>query len=298
MKKFLFTGVLLLFGATAMPLSAAPLGVGEDSGKIAFARDSFSDGSGAIYVVNPAGSAATRLRIVSRFPDVSWGAPAWSPGGQKLALLGRFDNGTLDHDNRIFVRAPSGRANDVAVVGPGTGAIAWSPSGKWLAIGTGLDAWRLAVVNVSSGKTRLVTRYYGDDPAWSPDGKWICFLYGVGPIREGGEPQWRGLALVHPNGRGFRRVALGFNPAWSPDGRRISFTRNGLGIWVIAADGSHQRRLTTRADSEPAWSPSGSQIVFTRSSGFRNDLWIMRRDGSHQVRLIGHGYSASWQPQR
>jgi TolB protein len=303
MKKFHSTAVLLLFGAAAMPLSAAPLGVAAHPGKIAFARDRSSDGSGAIYLLNPAGSDTTRLRIVSRFSDVSWAEPAWAPNGQKLALLGTIYNGTLDKDHRIYVRSPSGRAKDITSVGSGTGGIAWSPSGKWLAVGTGLDAWRLAVVNVSTGKTRLVTRYHGDDPAWSPDGKWICFLYGVGPLRDS-EPHWRGLALVRPNGRGFRRVALGSGPAWSPDGKRIAFARSnanggGLGIWIIDAHGSHLRRLTTRAgDGEPAWSPSGSQIVFTRGSGFRNDLWIMRRDGSHQVRLIAHGYSASWQPQR
>lgn len=294
--KFVFSGVLFLFGAAALQLPAASPGAGKSSGKIAFARESAYDSSGAIYLVDPAGSAKTKLRIASRIPGVSWEEPAWSPDGQKLALLGRFDNGTLDHDNRIFVRAPSGRTTPLVVVGPGTGAIGWSPSGKWLAIGTGLDAWRLAVVNASTGKTRLVTTYYGDDPAWSPDGKWVCFLYGVGPFREG-EPQWRGLALVHPNGRGFRRLALGSHPAWSPDGTQISFARNGRGIWIMGADGSHQRRLTTHAgDGEPAWSPSGAQIVFARERGYGSDLWIMRSDGSHQVRLIANGHSASWQP--
>jgi Tol biopolymer transport system component len=136
----------------------------------------------------------------------------------------------------------------------------------------GPEAWRLAVVNVSSGKTRLVTGYYGDDPAWSPDGQWICFLYGTGPIRDG-EPRWRGLAVVRPNGRGFKKVAVGSERAWSPDSKKISFARfnangDGLGIWVIDADGFHPRRLTARAsDGEPAWSPIGSQIVFTRSGG-------------------------------
>ena len=294
MQKFLFTGVLVLLGAAAMPLSASPLGGAAHSGKIAFARD----GSRAIYVVNPAGSAPTRLRIVSRFRGVSWAEPAWSPDGEKLALLGTFYNGTLDKDHRIYVRSPSGRAKDITEVGSGTGSIAWSPSGKWLAIGTGLDAWRLAVVNVSTGKTRLVTRYYGDDPAWSPDGKWICFLYGVGPFPEGR------AELARPRRRTAERTriqtgsAAVLDPAWSPDGKRISFARYGLGIWVIDAHGSHQRRLTTRAgDGEPAWSPSGSQIVFTRGSGYRSELWIMRRDGSHQARLITNGYSASWQPQ-
>jgi Tol biopolymer transport system component len=266
-------------------------------GKIAFARD-------GIYVINPDGSGVKRLRVVSGFRGVTWDYPAWAPDGKRLALLGTFYNGTLDKDHRIYLRSPSGRAKDITEVGSGTAGIAWSPSGKWLAVGTGLDTWRLEVVNVSTGKTRLLTRYYGDDPSWSPDGKWIAFSYGTGPIRDG-EPRWRGIAVVRSDGRGFRRLARGTDPAWSPDGTKVSFARvnangDGLGIWVIGADGSHLSRLTARAsDSEPAWSPTGSQILFTRSGGdFRLDLWLMRQDGSHQTRLITNGFSGSWQPSR
>lgn len=265
-------GALVLFaGSTTPPLWSASAGVDAGVGKIAFARD-------GIYVVNPDGSGVKRLRVASRFRGVSWDNPAWAPDGKRLALLGTFYNDTLDKDHRIYVRSPSGRAKDITSVGSGTAGIAWSPSGKWLAVGTGLDGWRLEVISVSTGKTRLLTRYNGDDPAWSPDGRWICFRYGTGPIRDG-EPRWRGLAVVRTNGRGFRKVALGSDPAWSPDSKKISFARfnangDGLGIWVIDADGSHRRRLTARAgDGEPAWSPIGSQIVFTRSGGdFRVDL--------------------------
>lgn len=222
-------GALVLFAGSTTPLWGASAGVDAGVGKIAFARD-------GIYVVNPDGSGVKRLRVASRFRGVSWDNPAWAPEGKRLALLGTFYNDTLDKDHRIYVRSPSGRAKDITSVGSGTAGIAWSPSGKWLAIGTGLEAWRLAVVNVSSGKTRLVTRYYGDDPAWSPDGQWIYFLYGTGPIRDG-EPRWRGLARRATKRTWIQKGAVGSEPAWSPDSKKISFARfnangDGLGIWL------------------------------------------------------------------
>jgi dipeptidyl aminopeptidase/acylaminoacyl peptidase len=48
---------------------------------------------------------------------------------------------------------------------------------------------------------------------------------------------------------------------WSPDGRKLAFLRSGL-LWVMNADGSGKRRLTTRPASGPAWSPDGRWIAF------------------------------------
>jgi Tol biopolymer transport system component len=254
-------GALVLFAGSTTPLWGASAGVDAGVGKIAFARD-------GIYVVNTDGSGVKRLRVASRFRGVSWDNPAWAPEGKRLALLGTFYNDTLDKDHRIYVRSPSGRAKDITSVGSGTAGIAWSPSGKWLAIGTGLEAWRLAVVNVSSGKSRLVTRYYGDDLP--------------GHLTASGSTSFtvlgRSAMASHAGRRATKRT-------WSqkgggrvrarlvPDSKKISFARfnangDGLGIWVIDADGFHPGRLRACAgDGEPAWSPIGSQIVFTRSGG-------------------------------
>jgi Tol biopolymer transport system component len=91
-------------------------------------------------------------------------------------------------------------------------------------------------------------------------------------------------------------------PAWSPDGSRIAIvvTKNGnTDIYVMDADGSHQRRLTTSpADDEfPSWSPDGSSIVYDSSGSTQLDdsglsptqeIWSVPVAGGTPVRLTNN----------
>jgi TolB protein len=54
-------------------------------------------------------------------------------------------------------------------------------------------------------------------------------------------------------------------PRWSPDGRQLAYLQGGR-LWVMRADGSGKRRLTTRAASGPSWSPDGKSIAFASLS--------------------------------
>ncbi|HEY0001532.1 MAG TPA: hypothetical protein VGB74_13835 [Actinoplanes sp.] len=54
-------------------------------------------------------------------------------------------------------------------------------------------------------------------------------------------------------------------PRWSPDGRQIAYLKAGQ-LWVMRADGSGQRRLTTRAAAGPSWSPDSKSIAFASLS--------------------------------
>jgi Tol biopolymer transport system component len=54
-------------------------------------------------------------------------------------------------------------------------------------------------------------------------------------------------------------------PQWSPDGKRIAYL-TGAQLWTMSADGTAQRRLTTRAAAGPSWSPDGKWIAFASLS--------------------------------
>src|SRR5262249_49990592 len=95
-------------------------------------------------------------------------------------------------------------------------------------------------------------------------------------------------------------------PAWSPDGREIAFARSRTDagnypgqtgpaqIYVVNADGTDVRRLTSAGDNDsPAWSPDGKRIAFDRGPCcVANDVYVMDADGRHQHRLTtdGKGY--------
>ena len=114
--------------------------------------------------------------------------------------------------------------------------------------------------------------------------------------------------LLEPPGEaGFVAGAAGF-PSWSPDGTQLVFAYalsggRGSGLWLVRADGSGWRRLTSceqpacLQDSEPAWSPDGTQIAFVRNE----DIYVMNADGSGVQRLtsattpLGVG-QPSWSP--
>lgn len=93
-------------------------------------------------------------------------------------------------------------------------------------------------------------------------------------------------------------------PAWSPDGRKIAFcsTRGGNhDIWVMDADGSNLRQLTTdpAPDYVSAWSPDGMKIAFTTLRTGDAEIFVMNADGSEQRNLTNHAEfdgDPAWSP--
>jgi dipeptidyl aminopeptidase/acylaminoacyl peptidase len=80
-------------------------------------------------------------------------------------------------------------------------------------------------------------------------------------------------------------------PAWSPDGTRLCFARHHadtIWLYLIHADGSGERRLTSRRDPEydAAWSADGQRLAFTRVkvSGTQGDLdvYTISAEGSDE----------------
>jgi TolB protein len=200
----------------------------------------------------------------------------------------------------------------------------WSPDGSriayrhWPRNGTS----RIFVMNADGSDQRNLTRNDSWGPDWSPDGRRIAFnsMVGAGGLDVGG-------FVVDADGSGLHRTSRHYveYPAWSPDGSQIAFmapepgaggTNPDYNIFVMDADGSHVRRLTTATgeDGWPAWSPDGTQIVFssgrddcaisnatdcrtTGDIGPWEDVWIMSADGTNERRLTSEfGQFFAWSP--
>jgi polyisoprenoid-binding protein YceI len=92
-------------------------------------------------------------------------------------------------------------------------------------------------------------------------------------------------------------------PAWSRDGKRIAYPRSPNNappeIWVMNADGSGQRALTTAALTSPVWSPDGKRIVALPASDQQSNLALVDTTTGELGRLVddpGVEDSPDWSP--
>ncbi len=145
---------------------------------------------------------------------------------------------------------------------------------------------------------------------WSPDGRHVAFTLAA---INGGSPSYLGLHILDiDTGRDIRLVGehepgsgcpLPAAVAWSPDGKTLAYDcsafRERSRIWLVAADGSHRRRLPTGDldASWPTWSPGGTHLAFVVSrSGVRNGIYIVGGDGAGLRRVVTHGSAPDWSP--
>jgi len=224
-----------------------------DGREIAFLSDARSKGQLQIFTADAAGS---HIRQVGRISgDVQ--RLTWAPSGESLAVL--------------YITAARRKAGALA---PGARDVG--------VIGSTVDEQRLAIVNASTGATRLLTpsNAYVYEYGWSPDSRQIALTYAKG----NGDNNWWIARLARVDvATGAMRDLLApsyqiDDPQWSPDGSRIAiiggimsdFSSTGGDVYLVDAQTGESRDVTDGARvsvQSLRWNDSSSLDLVAHVSG-------------------------------
>ncbi len=136
---------------------------------------------------------------------------------------------------------------------------AWSPDGKEVAFTRRDDGWlNVWIMNADGSSSKQISHVPHDEgqaqvPAWSSDGKRLAVQVNGGSKDRPSAHIWM-VDLASGSARKLgehEEVYVDETPSWFPDGKRIAFQSNRTGqmeIWVMDADGGHQREITRASE--------------------------------------------------
>lgn len=183
-------------------------------------------------------------------------APAWSPDGSQVMF-----SSSMQGNPELYVTDVNGGRPKRLTFSNGTStSAAWNPktgqSVLFVSDRGGIpQLYMMNADGTNTGKIDLPDMGYVIDPAWAPNGQLMAFSWrrpsGNYDIYVMDIASRQILEITRDAGRNER-------PSWAPDGRHIVFesTRGGSRqIWVMLADGSQARQLTSSGHNEsPNWS--------------------------------------------
>jgi Tol biopolymer transport system component len=240
-------------------LSTAP----RPNREIAFLTEG-TDARSEVHTIQPDGSDERLVSIAGEYA----GQFTWSPDGSRLAVTYLQYNGA--GTSGLYLSNADG-SNPVRVF-DAVYAPAWSPDGSRIAFSrcvSSINECDIYTISASGTVTRALTKQSGSEqsPQWSPDGRRIAYILVA--------PDGASLWVMDDDGSNQQQLSLpvdAFNPRWSPDGKMIAVD-NGIGVWLVRADGSQARPLTANCGIEgicdasrqytvPDWSFDGQKIAY------------------------------------
>ena len=260
-----------------------------------------------VAIDTQAGSEITGLGTGVGLKDytVTASCVAFSPDGRYVAV------GALNSNANLYIYAFNGATalgSPIASMGMGGSAnaipaMAWSPDGKFLAMGgDGAVGLRIVRFNGTATLASINTPAFGlivNSVSWSPDGRYLAV---------GGNNGNTPLIVYRFNGTSLTQVTT-LNPggiqvngvAWSPDGKYLGivwrdsgttyrvYAFNGTVLAGLAASGA-----TSGSAAAFAWSPDGRYFLWS-TNGLAYSLRMRRFDGSSAIYVNDTGNPASAQ---
>lgn len=239
--------------------------------------------------------------------------PAWSPDDRYI-ILTRFING-YNEDSADLVIFDLSNGVSRLLVSDGSGNInlpgsCWNPITHSIVFSSTRephDEIFVIAENGNPGDEVRITEREGKvayEPSFSPDGQWIVFESHRLDVEENGVIYKYRIDGTEP----YKMLTdLGNDcrqPNWSPSGEHIlyqQFSERRWDIWLMNADGSNKRMLTSGEGdkTDASFSPDGGWIVYSSDEDeiqFAN-LFIIPIAGGKSIRVTdydGYDGAPSW----
>ena len=275
--------------------------VSADGQKIAFMR--WGEQSKSTIVV--ANSDGTNERVIATLDGDQWfseAGPSWSPDGKTIATVAIVAINGVDQRRLFGIDTETGAIRELSPKRwTDAGRVVWMPDGHSLAVAASdrtdqpnAQVWRVSYpVGEASQITNDVQGHDDESLGVTADGRTILTVTQQHQSRietiptNGDVTQPVRLTSAESNQEGFR----GFDLA--RDGRLVfsSFEGGQSDLWIMNADGSERRRLTSDIyfDAYPSITSDGRYIVFLSNrpdSAPVPRIWRMNIDGSNLVQLF------------
>ena len=202
-------------------------------------------GDTEVFIVDPDTGDAFN---VSRSPQSEDRYPCWSPDGKRIAFTS-----DRNYSTNLYVVRADGTGLKRIVNSPADCYMpSWqrTPRGERIVFGMHGDKPEMASVRPDGSDLRMLG--VGHDPCLASDGKTIAFT--------GEVPGGVTVFLMDSEGGNKRQLVPGASkpgavfPNWSPDSKSVVYSwpvGDVLGLFVINADGTGNRQLTTPAAFAP-----------------------------------------------
>jgi eukaryotic-like serine/threonine-protein kinase len=265
-----------------------------DGRRFAFVRYDEKTKESAVIVSEADGTGERRLAL--RRPPEDFRDLAWSPDGQTIAFtfFGEDTDGYYTHVGEA--RVEDGQESIISSERwRSIRGLAWLPDRSALIIaardrasapGTPAQIWQVAYPGGASRQLTNDSNQF-DTLSLTADGKTLVatrseLRSNIWVMTSGDYARARQLTSGRENGNS--------GCSWTPDGRLVYTSRASgyFGIWLMNADGSSPKQLTSGTDANiyPSVSPDGRHIVFETNRGAGWGIWRMNADGGGLKELV------------
>ncbi len=277
--------------STMVAYDVYPLDFSPDGSLMTFVRGDKS--LSRLLIANTDGTNERALAVLRQpeFFRMDWNAPAWSPDGRTIACQARLTDERGRYETVIGINVADGSYKPLT-------SKRWSNVGQpvWLADQNGLlvtasesatGPEQIWFISSSSREATRVTHDLNDyrDLSLTADSSKLAAV-----LENSVSTIW-----VAPEGDATRakqiasEVGSEKDLAWTPDGRIVYRSRAGgtAEIWVMNADGSNPKQLSTdaRVTQGLSVSPDGRYIFFASERNGNSNIWRMDADGSNPKQL-------------